>query len=244
MIFLKSGGYMIKMKASVIVAAYNEEKYISKCLESIRNQDFPLNNLEVVVVDDGSTDNTEKIVMGYEGLNIRYFKQSNEGIAVAWNNAMSKSTGEIYLFVDGDDFITENCVSRCVKSLDNHPEIGMVYSQHARTEEDGTIIKIQEKPEWDKEVFRNSEFNFVGHVKGIRSEVAKSQEFDPFFKYSQSRDWMMRLADSGVEFKYISEMLYFWRKNPGSIGQVLSDQDRKRFSKLTRDKGLRVNDAR
>ena len=177
---------------SIIIPVYNEAKVIRRVVQEVLDFKFSFST-EIIIVNDGSTDNTEKIVMGYEGLNIRYFKQSNEGIAVAWNNAMSKSTGEIYLFVDGDDFITENCVSRCVKSLDNHPEIGMVYSQHARTEEDGTIIKIQEKPEWDKEVFRNSEFNFVGHVKGIRSEVAKSQEFDPFFKYSFSRLTAIRL---------------------------------------------------
>lgn len=226
------------MKVSVLITAFNEEAYIGECLESIAAQDHPEGDLEVVVVNDGSTDNTEGVVQRYARRNTIYVAQENQGIASARNKAMQLATGDVLAVVGADDYITPNCISRCAQELKAYPEVGLVYSQHVRVKEDGTVIKLQEKPQWDREAFRQADHNFVGLIQVVRAELARNIEFDPSFFYSEDRDWLMRLADSGVDFKHIPEPLYFWRKNPGSIGQRMPTEERLHYSRLSRARGL------
>ena len=96
-------------KISVIVAIYNSEKYLKKCLDSIANQEYQ--NLEVILVNDGSTDNSGLIAKEYEGKypNVfKYYEKQNSGVSDTRNFGVQKSTGEYITFVDSDDFTTSN----------------------------------------------------------------------------------------------------------------------------------------
>ena len=90
------------MNISVIIPVYNEEKYIERCLRSLRQQTFKPK--EIILVDDGSTDNTRKILSGYIIHNTKYkiLTQSHKGAGAARNLGVSKATGDILVFVDAD----------------------------------------------------------------------------------------------------------------------------------------------
>lgn len=93
------------MKVSIIIPIYNSEKYLKQCLESIINQTYK--NIEIICINDGSTDNSEKIIKDYlkTNKNITYLKQPNAGQSIARNKGLEKATGDFILFVDSDDFI-------------------------------------------------------------------------------------------------------------------------------------------
>ncbi len=93
---------------SVIIPAYNTEKYIAKCLDSILAQE--INNMEVIVIDDGSTDNTYQIVKQYSCKypEIKLFKQKNLKISAARNNGLKKASGKYVIFIDSDDYLEKN----------------------------------------------------------------------------------------------------------------------------------------
>lgn len=95
-------------KVSIIVPVYNAEKYIGKCLESILNQTYK--NIEVIVVNSGSTDKSEEIIKQYE--NIKYIEAGNNGVSVARNIGIENLTGEYFCFVDADDYIDENLIEK------------------------------------------------------------------------------------------------------------------------------------
>lgn len=99
---------------SVIVPVFNCEKYIKKCLESILNQSYC--HIEVLVVNDGSTDGSQEIIdtLAKTDSRIQKFQQCNQGVAVARNRALSHATGDYYLFVDGDDYIGVDYVRNLV----------------------------------------------------------------------------------------------------------------------------------
>lgn len=97
-----------KVKVSIIVPAYNVEKYISKCVESILNQTYK--KLEVIIINDGSTDNTQKKLMEFEDNRLIIITKENEGVSAARNNGLDIATGEYVIFVDGDDYLTNDCV--------------------------------------------------------------------------------------------------------------------------------------
>ena len=83
---------------SVIIPVYNGEKYLNETLESVLNQSY--NNLEVIVVDDGSTDKTASIIKKYK--TIKYIYQENEGTASAFNNGIDNATGQYLAFLGAD----------------------------------------------------------------------------------------------------------------------------------------------
>lgn len=97
-------------KVSVVTPTYNRDKYIKKCIDSILNQ--TLSDIELILVDDGSTDNTSNIVSTYNDPRLKYFKRENHGIGASRNFGIDKSSGEYILFVDSDDFIESNALER------------------------------------------------------------------------------------------------------------------------------------
>ena len=93
------------VKVSVIVPAYNVEGYINDCLESLVNQ--TLKEIEIIVVNDGSTDRTSEIISKFSAKDSRMkiINQENQGLSAARNNGMQQATGEYIGFVDSDDYI-------------------------------------------------------------------------------------------------------------------------------------------
>lgn len=105
------------MKISIIVPVYNVELYIRECLDSIVNQTYK--NIEIIVVNDGSTDRSKKIVDLYQSLsNVIIINQDNAGLSNARNVGFSSSTGEYVLFLDSDDMLaSENLIEQAVAVL-------------------------------------------------------------------------------------------------------------------------------
>ena len=91
-------------KISIVVPVYNVEAYVSKCIESIMHQDYE--NIEIIVVDDGSTDSSSKICEQYARSDnrIRLIHQENQGLSKARNNGIDIAAGEYIGFIDSDDW--------------------------------------------------------------------------------------------------------------------------------------------
>lgn len=94
------------IKVSVIVPVYNSAKYLNKCITSILNQ--TLKEFELIIVNDGSTDDSEKIISTFKDKRIHYFSNSNHGIGYSRNFGIDRAIGEFICFVDSDDYIDNN----------------------------------------------------------------------------------------------------------------------------------------
>lgn len=98
---------------SVIVPVYNVEKYLDKCLDSVVNQTF--NNYEIIIINDGSPDNSEAIIKKFlkkYPQKIKYYKKENGGLSDARNMGILKSSGKYLMFVDSDDYIAEDMIEK------------------------------------------------------------------------------------------------------------------------------------
>ena len=98
-------------KVSVIIPVYNAEKYLRQCLDSVVNQ--TLQEIEIICVDDGSTDGSLAILREYEAADsrVKVLTQKNQYAGVARNNGMAAATGEYYAFMDADDYYSENALA-------------------------------------------------------------------------------------------------------------------------------------
>ena len=114
------------MKISVIVPIFNSEKYINKCLDSIINQTYK--NLEIILVNDGSTDNTINILEKYKNKDkrIKIINQKNSGGVIARKNGVDNATGKYVLIMDSDDWIEATLISEIVKKIKNNPDVEIV----------------------------------------------------------------------------------------------------------------------
>ena len=108
---------MSDIKVSIVIPVYNSERYIKQCLDSIISQDFT--NLDIIIVDDGSSDNSYKICEKYKNidLRIRLYRQENKGVSAARNKGISEAVGEYIIFIDSDDYVDSKFVSRMVDNL-------------------------------------------------------------------------------------------------------------------------------
>ena len=114
-------------KISIIIPVYNSEKYLDKCLNSIINQTYK--NIEIILVNDGSTDNSKDIINNYLCQYpdiIKYFSISHSGVANARNFGISKITGNYFIFVDSDDYIELDLISSLNNIILLNPDIDIV----------------------------------------------------------------------------------------------------------------------
>jgi glycosyltransferase involved in cell wall biosynthesis len=114
------------IELSFVIPAYNVEKFIGRCLNSIYSQSVDENRYEVIVVDDGSTDNTLNILkkLTERHKNLRVFSQENQGVSIARNRGLEMAVGKYVWFVDADDYIMPNAfVVLSVFASDNHLDV-------------------------------------------------------------------------------------------------------------------------
>jgi glycosyltransferase involved in cell wall biosynthesis len=122
------------MKLSVIIPTYNRADYVGKSIDSVLEQQY--RNIEIIVVDDGSTDATPDVIEPYLKF-IKYIRTSNNGPATARNVGMKAATGEYISYLDDDDLYYPHKSSVQCAVLDAHPDIGMVYSEFSAFDDAG-----------------------------------------------------------------------------------------------------------
>ncbi|MBI2995188.1 MAG: glycosyltransferase [Candidatus Melainabacteria bacterium] len=129
-------------KVSIIIPTYNRENFISETIESVLNQTFK--DFEIVIINDGSTDNTKKKLEKFN-TKIKLINQANSERAVSRNNGVKNSNGEYIAFLDSDDLWEKDKLEKQVEILDKYKDMVLVYSQCSRINENGIKIKTAKR---------------------------------------------------------------------------------------------------
>jgi GT2 family glycosyltransferase len=110
---------------TALIDTYNHERFITEAIRSVLEEDFPRDEMEVLVVDDGSTDRTPEIVLQFAP-RVRLIRKANGGQASSFNTGIAEARGEIVAFLDGDDWWSPNRVARVAQVFASRPEVGLV----------------------------------------------------------------------------------------------------------------------
>lgn len=185
---------------SVILPVYNGERYLSFALQSVLEQDY--RPFEVIVVDDGSVDDSANIAKSHS--EVRYVYQPNQGVGAARNLGISLSRGDFIAFLDQDDMWTSNKLSVQMDYLVNHPHIAHVLAKQRIFLEPGTTM-----PSWlKKDILNNEEMGALpGTLVARKSIFAQIGNFDPGYTTSSDTDWFFRAKDAGVPMVTLPEVL-------------------------------------
>ena len=177
---------------TVITPAYNQGIFLRDTIESVLAQDYP--NIELFVINDGSTDDTEKILQEYTG-RIRWETQKNMGQTPTINKGWSQTNGEIITWLNSDDTYLPGAVKAGVEYLLAHPETGIVFADSIFTEADGTHLnRTRPLPPFNYLNFVASCENPISQPSSfIRREVVKKAgELDATFYYFMDWDFWLR----------------------------------------------------
>jgi glycosyltransferase involved in cell wall biosynthesis len=189
-------------KVTVIIAAYNAEKFIRKTLESVFAQS--LENIELIVVDDGSTDRTQEILATFPDRRLIVLRQENGGVSAARNAGLAAARAPYIFFLDADDILLRDALFRMVATLDKMPQHVACFAHHIRIAEDGSELSTRADLRW--KIFPNDDTlrhliakNFI--VCGaicIRTDAARAvRGFNAALKLGEDWEFWCRLAVLG-----------------------------------------------
>lgn len=193
---------------SVVMPVYNGEKFIRKAIENILAQQYPA--MEIIVVDDGSSDNTRKELEA-TGVDVRYFYQGNQGPSAARNWGIRNAAGAYIAFLDVDDFWPDNNLLLLMAELLKHPELDLVrgYAQLVREEEDGRLTYLQGPV--------GAFPNYIGAGLYRKRAFTKVGLYDPGLIFGEDNDWFYRAGELKINMKRLDEITLFVRRHEGNM---------------------------
>jgi glycosyltransferase involved in cell wall biosynthesis len=184
---------MTEPLVSVVVPAFNAEPFLDAALDALVAQDHP--ELEVIVVDDGSTDGTADVVRRRD--DVALVQQPNAGPSAARNTGNEHSRGEFVTFCDADDLFRPFKVSAQVGYLQQHPDVGCVLVQHETFFADGVP-----RPDW-----LTDETGVQPQSAMVRRSVIEEVGgFDPDYRLTEGLEWLSRMRDAGVRIEVLEQV--------------------------------------
>ncbi|KPK88387.1 hypothetical protein AMJ80_11115 [bacterium SM23_31] len=209
-------------KISVIIPIYNSSRFINDCLRSIFNSTY--RNFEVIVVDDGSTDDLSRVLgaVGEFRSDIVFLSTEHQGQAAARNLGFQKSTGEYAAFFDADDINGKMRFELCVKRLEENPGVGMVFCGSTFINEQGGFLPgVSKFPNFASEQFlgRMFEGNWISTISTtlFRSNVfKKTGGFDESFPLAEDYDLYLRTGKI-TRVKYVDLPLVRCRRHDNNL---------------------------
>lgn len=210
---------MENIKVSIIVPAYNVENYIERTLISIINQTFKY--FELIVVNDGSTDNTPKIIedtLVNSNINYNIINKSNGGVSTTRNVGIESAKGDYIFFLDGDDFIKEDCIEKLYTALISN-ECDAAYTNYTKITSDGEEIynpqidlPITSSPEYlmKLEATMSITFSFCQIMYKRSILIGNNLLFSPQLKYGEDTEFALRFLAHTNKIAYAPENLIFY----------------------------------
>jgi len=199
---------------SCIVPVFNGERYLAEALDSILAQTW--RPLEVIVVDDGSTDGTASVAARY-GDRITCIRQPNAGPAAARNRGIDTANGPFLAFLDADDLWHGNKLARQMARFEARPELEISL----------TLVRNFWTPEVREEEERLRGHRFAQPIRAYsppamlarRAVFGRVGRFDTALRMGEDNDWFLRAAEAGIVIEFMDEVLTFRRMHDSNLGR-------------------------
>ncbi len=228
-----------KPMVSIITPVYNGADYIGQAIESVLSQNYK--NFELLIVDDGSTDNTKKVVLKYNDDRIKYIFKQNGGVSSARNHAIIRSRGQYIMPLDADDVMAPHFITLHLQEFDKHPQADLIYCDVLLIDADGEPIRIMKKPEYQNRKLLIRDLFRQGHPVipfrfGIRRSVFdRIGLYDETLLVGEDYDMMRRFVKAGLKEHHLQETLHLRRMYLKNLsGSTNIDKARSHFEVVRR----------
>ena len=202
---------------SIVIPAYNSATFLPHALASVFAQDF--SDYEIIVVDDGSTDETQTVLQSYAA-RIRYVLQENAGSASARNRGIQMARGKYIVLLDADDLLLPGKLREQVAILEKRPSLGLIHSGWQIIDEQGTVIKEMEpwhdSPVLNLETWLRNKPVKMGATLFRREWLERVGGLDPELRQSHDVDLMLRLSLAGCTADWLKKPTMCYRHHAAS----------------------------
>ena len=209
---------MKKPKVTVLMSVYNGERYLHESIESILNQTFK--DFGFLIINDGSTDNTPKILKSYKDQRIKIISNKNNlGLTKSLNKGIKLAKGEYIARQDVDDVSLSERLEKQVKFLNSYPSYAAVGTFTKIINEDSKVIFLLRNPIYFHEIKRALMINNCivhGSIMMRKNCLLETSFYDESMKRSQDYELWLRLSEK-YKLANLPEFLYLWRKHEGNI---------------------------
>ena len=208
------------MKFSIIITSYNYETYIVECLESCLNQSH-FSDYEVIVIDDGSLDNTRSLLSKYFDKKLSVYFLENNGIEKASNFGILKSKGEYIIRVDADDKLDETFLYEMNKYVIN-TNYDFYYSNYSIIDSSSNVLEDIILPQFDKnEILSRGDFLATGTVYR-RDILFKMNLYETTVKNSglENFELIIKIIFGNSEGKLVSNSLFYYRRHQSNMSEI------------------------
>jgi glycosyltransferase involved in cell wall biosynthesis len=209
-------------KVDVIIPAYNAAKFLPAAIESVIAQTFT--DWRILLVDDGSTDNTAEVVSPFIhqlGPKLKYIKQANSGVSAARNEAIRNSSAEFLALLDADDIWLPHRLSESLRCFENRPQVGLAYGFNARINSEGRVIDTFARRQ------KHGEGKIAPYIYRLQVDlptltitfrkrcIDEAGLFDETMQATEDRDLWFRIA-SRYEVALVPQVIAHYRLSPSS----------------------------
>lgn len=220
---------------SIIIPVYNVEKYLCECIDSVLKQKF--DDYEIILVDDGSTDNSSSICDSYakKYQKIKTIHQENKGLSGARNAGILSSIGKYLIFIDSDDYIAAKALEKLYKII-NINEIDVIFLEMIKFFPDGTTEPMNDGYEKELIINRSQEdvWNHIANLnkfpgsacsKAVKRSLITEDLYFVEGLISEDLEWCYRLFNKAETYSYLEYPFYYYRQlRQGSISNSVSSK--------------------
>ena len=202
---------------SVIVPAYNQGHYLEECIQSVLKQTYE--DFEIIIVDDGSTDNTQEVSTSFSDSRVHYIHQENRGLSGARNTGIKKAKGSYITYLDSDDLFLPKKLEVLIDNFETEPDFGIIAGQAIVINEHGEKLGevFDTPPPKDHLQFLMGNPLHVGSVL-IRYEwQIKAGYFDENLRSYEDWDMWLRLVRAGCNFGWVAQPVSLYRFHPAQM---------------------------
>lgn len=197
---------------SVIIPVYNAERYLVKSIRSILNQTYK--NLEVIIINDGSTDSSRLIIKNIHDERIRFFERSHQGLISQLNFGLSAASGNFIARMDADDIGDLDRLNIQMAFLKNNPGIQLVSTNYSHIDQNGKTLFNKELPENHGDIeYMMPILNSICHAGMLTYKTAmfNSGAYSEKYLFVEDQDLFLRMISSGIKMHNIQKFLYSYR---------------------------------
>lgn len=216
-------------RVSIVTPSYNQAQFIEETIRSVLLQGYP--NLEYIIIDGGSTDESVEIIRKYQVWLAYWISEKDAGQSDGINKGLRRATGEIWAWMNSDDWYEPSAVPDAVNYLNAHPDAGIVYGDCNWVNEAGQLISCQTPPDFDYLKYLAGCNNFIPSGSAfIRASVSrKIGELDTAMHYHMDQDYWLR-AGLITRITHISKVLSnfrvysqakTWSQSPGRAQDLI-----------------------